>query len=529
MAEQEAERQPVVSFLSLRRAKRTLKDFFKTYFMFHGLGLDDLFEFLPVLVFVEAGIYHADEENEVIASRGSLQPPQGMSVISHIISILKEEGLFDSRVASEVQSGVEFWGLERKLCAQVLKKQEICIQEVHQASLSKSFDYRVLNCLLYRLRKAEYDEAVLSFLLINEHLVDIHDDLYDYEKDVFNNSFNIFRMYVHYYGTGQAQLKLMERISEYERLFFQSLKKLPTDLQKKFQAREQEAMQEDGAFSWIFPSVIRDEAAYRAEMEQLEASVSPAEGVRSSAPLAVRLLPQPHLVNQNITPTTHAHMVSKVRPQQLLVPHTRAKTKTGWTRQAIPSNCSRQKRIRLSSLSSVSSTSSPSSLSSDSDEHNEQAGSAELSSSSSSTSSSSSSIPTRTTSTIPTTTTATTTCIPEAAPSISSSLSSSSITATSLITDSLSSASFSSSCCSFSFSTTNPTTPTSSTSTLALATHKTLSTVMLPSSRNTSPLRTVTATTTGMYLSPTATQTSSLAADCSYVSTAAATNSLSTL
>lgn len=40
---------------------------------------------------------------------------------------------------------------------------------------------QVLNLLLYSLRKAEPDSKLLEFLRVDEHLVDIGDDLIDYE------------------------------------------------------------------------------------------------------------------------------------------------------------------------------------------------------------------------------------------------------------------------------------------------------------------------------------------------------------
>ena len=41
--------------------------------------------------------------------------------------------------------------------------------------------WQVLNLLLYGLRSAQPDEALLRFLFVDEHLVDIGDDLVDYE------------------------------------------------------------------------------------------------------------------------------------------------------------------------------------------------------------------------------------------------------------------------------------------------------------------------------------------------------------
>ena len=74
---------------------------------------------------------------------------------------------------------------------------------------------QVLNLMLFKLTKRPYNEALLRFLFIDEHLVDIGDDLVDYEvqykrrifaacnavnryvqylqDDVLANSFNIYR------------------------------------------------------------------------------------------------------------------------------------------------------------------------------------------------------------------------------------------------------------------------------------------------------------------------------------------------
>ena len=40
---------------------------------------------------------------------------------------------------------------------------------------------QVLNLLMFKLTKRHYDETLLEFLFVDEHLVDIGDDLVDYE------------------------------------------------------------------------------------------------------------------------------------------------------------------------------------------------------------------------------------------------------------------------------------------------------------------------------------------------------------
>lgn len=52
---------------------------------------------------------------------------------------------------------------------------------------------QVLHLLLHELLHKPLDEMLLSFMRVDEMLIDIGDDLTDYEDDVMANSFNIYR------------------------------------------------------------------------------------------------------------------------------------------------------------------------------------------------------------------------------------------------------------------------------------------------------------------------------------------------
>jgi hypothetical protein len=52
---------------------------------------------------------------------------------------------------------------------------------------------QVLHLLLHGLLHKPLDEALLAFMRLDEMLIDIGDDLTDYEDDVMANSFNIYR------------------------------------------------------------------------------------------------------------------------------------------------------------------------------------------------------------------------------------------------------------------------------------------------------------------------------------------------
>lgn len=139
--------------------------------------------------------------------------------------------LYKSKANAMLQ-GKQYWADERRLCKVLLDAQASHVQEagfdlhdVHTTSEGKSFDYRVgaeafpvviqwsaqqvptvfllalfvyswvtaapsegackflqvLNLLLFKLTKRQYDENLLMFLFVDEHLVDIGDDLVDYE------------------------------------------------------------------------------------------------------------------------------------------------------------------------------------------------------------------------------------------------------------------------------------------------------------------------------------------------------------
>merc|ERR1712130_739756 len=83
----------------------------------------------------------------------------------------------------------------------------------------KSFDYRLMNLVLYKIRKTEYNEKHLLFLRSHELIIEIGDDLFDYEDDIIKQSFNIYRMYIKLYTKNikMASLKLTQFISDTEK------------------------------------------------------------------------------------------------------------------------------------------------------------------------------------------------------------------------------------------------------------------------------------------------------------------------
>jgi len=97
---------------------------------------------------------------------------------------------------------------------------------VLEASSLKSFDYRVLHALLGSLSAAPPSPQLRAFLRVDEVLTDVADDLFDYEKDVAQNSFNVLRGAVHAFGE-EAPLRLAAEIGRLEREHEAALQALP--------------------------------------------------------------------------------------------------------------------------------------------------------------------------------------------------------------------------------------------------------------------------------------------------------------
>ncbi|TYI05590.1 hypothetical protein ES332_A10G099400v1 [Gossypium tomentosum] len=184
-----------------------------------------------------------------------------------LLNVLELRGLLTDR--EEFRSGEEYWALERKLCCALTHKMEISIKNVMRAIHLKSFDYRVLNLLLYQLRGQEVNDLHMEFLSVSEFLVEISDDLFDYEDDVLENNFNILRMFVKIYGPSTAPAMLAKNITDAEERYDNLLKTLDPQLSSKYQRRCEEATKEGGKVSgnplgtWSIPPVIVNEDLYR--------------------------------------------------------------------------------------------------------------------------------------------------------------------------------------------------------------------------------------------------------------------------
>ncbi|XP_022009714.1 uncharacterized protein LOC110909014 isoform X1 [Helianthus annuus] len=261
----------MVALDSMQRANSTLEDFCRSYFMFHEMdanSAESIFKYLPLLSFTESYMYQLDTINENL-----VQFPISDFTFRKLAALLEGYGMYTDRIRNELKCGEEYWALERKLCCALTRKQEeIQVEDVMKAIHLKSFDYRVLNLLLYQLNGKEVNETHMEFLSVSEFLVEISDDLFDYEDDVLENNFNILRMFVRIYGASSAPTLLAKSITEAEEKYSYLLSALDPQLALTYKRRCEEATKEGGKVvgpplgTWCIPPIIEDEDLYRYEI-----------------------------------------------------------------------------------------------------------------------------------------------------------------------------------------------------------------------------------------------------------------------
>ena len=305
----ESELLPAISLHGLSRARSTIEDFCKSYLPLHGLEPGEgLFRFLDAFVYVSASLYELDEANELACfiRDWKTSPEEGLrrneqpaahtsehatsepedNTISDGLRVLRAalegRGLLSARAASELDAGAEYWRLERTLTRRLARGEALDRRNVMRAHCCKSFDYRVLHAVLHSVLGKAEDAVLFSYCAIDERLVDIGDDLTDYEDDVHANTFNLWRclLVLALQSAGGARVEaaqaarqeLFSMISELEREL-QSLKgKLTEEQQRLVEKRHAEASAVSRSELWVIPPPLWDECAYRASVDEAERS-----------------------------------------------------------------------------------------------------------------------------------------------------------------------------------------------------------------------------------------------------------------
>ena len=289
---------PRITLRGLTRARSTLYDFVSSYFMFHGLDptkTADVFAHLPALTFTEAVIYELDDANECAgrAEGGETRGGSGAAqTLEQLVCRLEEHFGAEhfrhvrSPLQRELSRGSAYWETERRLCRKLAAGTKLTDEDARHALdavKKKSFDYRVLNLVLlasvrkqrreardaerrrrgtgHEIKREEEEEEEEEedklgdaedvpygdFLAASELLVELSDDLYDYEEDVASGAFNFYRCLVNRHGPERAPEEMAAVIVSAEREYARLEERLSRDdpeLARRYRERCAQATEE---------------------------------------------------------------------------------------------------------------------------------------------------------------------------------------------------------------------------------------------------------------------------------------------
>ncbi|MEH2000903.1 MAG: hypothetical protein V7L00_19515 [Nostoc sp.] len=216
---------PCISYQSLRRSCRVLREFVLYYFPIYNLSMNDFFRFYPILGFIEALVYETDDEVEQIQAESShykLQNSPWQHKQKIILSILEEFNIKHFEVEYYLNKLGDYFDLE----TQLLATKNITHAMIRKAEELRSSDYRVLHCTLLKMLGMNYSQEELNeelkLMWPLEVLNDIEDDLMSYSEDVEAKHYNTYRMFVKLYKE-KAPYYLKRELDYYENLFHQQL------------------------------------------------------------------------------------------------------------------------------------------------------------------------------------------------------------------------------------------------------------------------------------------------------------------
>lgn len=213
-----------ISYQSMRRSSRVLREFVLYYFPIYNLSINDFFRFYPILGFIEALVYQTDDEVEKIQSEGyhKLQNSPWHSKQEIILAVLKEFNLKHFKVEFYLNQMGEYFDLE----TQLLATPQLTHTMVRKAAELRSSDYRILHCTLRQMLGLNYQQEELNeelkLMWPLEVLNDIEDDIASYKEDVAAKQYNTYRMFVKLYGES-APYYLKRELDYYENLFHSQL------------------------------------------------------------------------------------------------------------------------------------------------------------------------------------------------------------------------------------------------------------------------------------------------------------------
>ncbi len=225
------------ALLSYRNVQHSMK--FLSFFSQYVAPLYDFTEaqfmkdFFPIILSAQSLVYEADSEIE----QGQKDPSTFRGVQPWIdqknalMKLLKELGLYSDKIEKEADNLTEYWNLENQL----IKGIDITHERLLDAIRLRPSDVMMLHHICQKIKGISLNDQVWQAIQGIEIIRDIEADLMQYENDVKNNDFNIYRMFIKLHK-GDARKLLQDELNGRKLAYQKTIDQLPTPFKDKFQA-----------------------------------------------------------------------------------------------------------------------------------------------------------------------------------------------------------------------------------------------------------------------------------------------------
>ena len=230
MHQQAVNKKICISYRNLNKATPIVKLVTKSCSQIYDLPEDSLFNYYPLLMWIETLVYEADEQVEAAQAQGrALSQVSPWNFQKEIIeSLFKELNLEHPTIQKALNRVSEFFDLESQLLA---AGATVTHFDVIRAGELRPCDFQLLHCTLIQLAGKSYRAEVFDLLSCREILLEFVDDVLSYKKDIAVGQYNTYWMFERLYGEEAADY-LQAEAERYRHLFQERLKQFSTDEQK---------------------------------------------------------------------------------------------------------------------------------------------------------------------------------------------------------------------------------------------------------------------------------------------------------
>jgi len=224
------------ALLSYKNIQHSMKflSFFSQYAapLYEFTEVQFMKDFFPVILSVQSLVYEADSEIE----QGQKDPDKFRGVQPWVdqkialMKLLKELGLYSTEIEKEADNLTEYWRLENQL----MNDMDITHDKLLDAIRLRPSDVMMLHHICQKIKGISVNFQVWQAIQEIEIIRDIEADLRQYENDIKNNDFNIYRMFIKLHKRDARKL-LQDELNNRKFSYQKTVDQLPEPFKGKFQ------------------------------------------------------------------------------------------------------------------------------------------------------------------------------------------------------------------------------------------------------------------------------------------------------